>query len=95
MADAEAEAAPRAEMARLVAALRGRLWQLQTELCEQEVSEASSRAYCRGFCQVRAAPRGLSARWGRCGTSVAGARRALAEPDRGNAVRPRGVAVRP
>ncbi|OXB70995.1 UNVERIFIED_CONTAM: hypothetical protein H355_012547 [Colinus virginianus] len=39
-------------MARLVAALRGRLWQLQTELCEQEVSEASSRAYCRGFCQT-------------------------------------------
>lgn len=54
MADAEAEAAPRPEMQRLVAALRARLWQLQTELREQEVSEASSRAYCRGFCQVGA-----------------------------------------
>ncbi|XP_014804663.1 PREDICTED: zinc finger protein Rlf isoform X5 [Calidris pugnax] len=52
MADAEAEAAPRPEMQRLVAALRARLWQLQTELREQEVSEASSRAYCRGFCQT-------------------------------------------
>ncbi|XP_062450185.1 zinc finger protein Rlf isoform X3 [Rhea pennata] len=52
MADAEAEAAPRPEMQRLVAALRARLWQLQTELREQEVSEASSRAYCRGFCQI-------------------------------------------
>ncbi|NXG46813.1 RLF protein, partial [Psilopogon haemacephalus] len=39
-------------MQRLVAALRARLWQLQTELREQEVSEASSRAYCRGFCQT-------------------------------------------
>ncbi|XP_025932153.1 zinc finger protein Rlf isoform X2 [Apteryx rowi] len=52
MADAEAEAAPRPEMQRLVAALRARLWQLQAELREQEVSEASSRAYCRGFCQT-------------------------------------------
>ncbi|KAM6045518.1 zinc finger protein Rlf isoform 3-T4 [Chlamydotis macqueenii] len=52
MADAEAEAAPRPEMQRLVAALRARLCQLQTELREQEVSEASSRAYCRGFCQT-------------------------------------------
>ncbi|KYO48076.1 zinc finger protein Rlf isoform A [Alligator mississippiensis] len=39
-------------MPRLVAALRARLWQLQVELREQEVSEASSRAYCRGFCQT-------------------------------------------
>ncbi|NXX76678.1 RLF protein, partial [Urocolius indicus] len=39
-------------MQRLVAALRARLWQLHTELREQEVSEASSRAYCRGFCQT-------------------------------------------
>ncbi|NXP46861.1 RLF protein, partial [Heliornis fulica] len=39
-------------MQRLVAALRARLWQLQTELREQEVSEASSRTYCRGFCQT-------------------------------------------
>lgn len=77
MADAEAEAASRPEMQRLVAALRARLWQLQTELREQEVSEASSRAYCRGFCQVgagqgRAAARGCrpGARrrgWGRGG----------------------------
>ncbi|XP_065506778.1 zinc finger protein Rlf isoform X1 [Caloenas nicobarica] len=53
MADAEAEAAaPRPEMPRLVAALRARLWQLQAELRDQEVSEASSRAYCRGFCQT-------------------------------------------
>ncbi|XP_067386913.1 zinc finger protein Rlf isoform X2 [Emydura macquarii macquarii] len=52
MADAEAEAAPRPDMERLVAALRARLWQLQAELREQEVSEASSRAYCRGFCQT-------------------------------------------
>lgn len=57
MADAEAKAAPRPEMQRLVAALRARLWQLQTELREQEVSEASSRAYCRGFCQVGAGQR--------------------------------------
>ncbi|KAM8796053.1 zinc finger protein Rlf [Eudromia elegans] len=49
---ADAEAAPRPEMPRLVAALRARLWQLQAELREQEVSEASSRAYCRGFCQT-------------------------------------------
>lgn len=65
MADAEAEAAPRPEMQRLVAALRNRLWQLQTELCEQEVSEASSRAYCRGFCQVRGAARSAGRSWGR------------------------------
>ncbi|NWX06796.1 RLF protein, partial [Caloenas nicobarica] len=39
-------------MPRLVAALRARLWQLQAELRDQEVSEASSRAYCRGFCQT-------------------------------------------
>lgn len=65
MADAEAEAAPRPEMQRLVAALRNRLWQLQTELCEQEVSEASSRAYCRGFCQVRGAARSVGRSWGR------------------------------
>ncbi|XP_065553704.1 zinc finger protein Rlf isoform X1 [Lathamus discolor] len=52
MADAEAEAAPRPEMPRVVAALRARLWQLQAELREQEVSEPSSRSYCRGFCQT-------------------------------------------
>ncbi|XP_069731562.1 zinc finger protein Rlf isoform X1 [Phaenicophaeus curvirostris] len=52
MADAEAEAAARPEGQRLVAALRARLWQLQAELREQEVSEASSRSYCRGFCQT-------------------------------------------
>ncbi|KAM3657782.1 zinc finger protein Rlf isoform 2-T5 [Ammospiza maritima maritima] len=52
MADAEAEAAARPEVPRVVPALRARLWQLQTELREQEVSEASSRAYCRGFCQT-------------------------------------------
>ncbi|EMP29921.1 Zinc finger protein Rlf [Chelonia mydas] len=39
-------------MERLVVALRARLWQLQAELREQEVSESSSRAYCRGFCQT-------------------------------------------
>ncbi|NXW82038.1 RLF protein, partial [Alopecoenas beccarii] len=39
-------------MPRLLPALRTRLWQLQAELREQEVSEASSRAYCRGFCQT-------------------------------------------
>lgn len=62
MADAEAEAAAaRPELPRVVSALRARLWQLQAELREQEVSEASSRAYCRGFCQVgggRGGPRG-------------------------------------
>ncbi|XP_030394584.1 zinc finger protein Rlf isoform X7 [Gopherus evgoodei] len=52
MADAEAEASPRPAMERLVAALRARLWQLQEELREQEVSESSSRTYCRGFCQT-------------------------------------------
>ncbi|KAM4884883.1 zinc finger protein Rlf isoform 3-T3 [Sylvia borin] len=52
MADAEAEAAARPELPRVVSALRARLWQLQTELREQEVSETSSRAYCRGFCQT-------------------------------------------
>ncbi|XP_027747976.1 zinc finger protein Rlf isoform X1 [Empidonax traillii] len=52
MADAEAEAAARPEVARGVPALRARLRQLQAELREQEVSEASSRAYCRGFCQT-------------------------------------------
>lgn len=90
MADAEAEAAPRPEMQRLVAALRARLWQLQTELREQEVSEASSRAYCRGFCQVgagqgraaaqaagRVAGGGAGARVGRAGRPRRGARRAL------------------
>lgn len=56
MADAEAEASPRPDMERLVVALRARLWQLQAELREQEVSESSSRAYCRGFCQVGAGP---------------------------------------
>lgn len=54
MADAEVEAAARPEVPRVVSALRARLWQLQAELREQEVSEASSRAYCRGFCQVGA-----------------------------------------
>uniref|UniRef100_A0A8D0L434 RLF zinc finger n=1 Tax=Sphenodon punctatus TaxID=8508 RepID=A0A8D0L434_SPHPU len=52
MADAEAEPAVGPDMPRLVAALHARLWQLQAELSEQEVSEASSRAYCRGFCQT-------------------------------------------
>ncbi|XP_074977337.1 zinc finger protein Rlf isoform X6 [Caretta caretta] len=52
MADAEAEASPRPDMERLVVALRARLWQLQAELREQEVSESSSRTYCRGFCQT-------------------------------------------
>lgn len=52
MADAEADAALAPEMQRLSAGLRSRLWQLQAELSNQEVSEASSGAYCRGFCQV-------------------------------------------
>ncbi|XP_065277676.1 zinc finger protein Rlf isoform X5 [Emys orbicularis] len=52
MADAEAEASPRPDMERLVVALRACLWQLQAELREQEVSESSSRTYCRGFCQT-------------------------------------------
>ncbi|KAL8220234.1 UNVERIFIED_CONTAM: hypothetical protein K2H54_041118 [Gekko kuhli] len=51
MADAEADAALAPEMQRLSAGLRSRLWQLQAELSDQEVSEASSGAYCRGFCQ--------------------------------------------
>lgn len=33
--------------------LRPCLWQLETELREQEVSEVSSLKYCRSFCQVR------------------------------------------
>lgn len=33
--------------------LRPCLWQLETELREQEVSEVSSLNYCRSFCQVR------------------------------------------
>lgn len=33
--------------------LRPCLWQLETELREQEVSEGSSLNYCRSFCQVR------------------------------------------
>lgn len=79
MADAEAEAAARPEVSRVVPALRARLWQLQTELREQEVSEASSRAYCRGFCQVgggRGGPRrGLRAGYGQrgCGRGRHGA----------------------
>lgn len=32
--------------------LRPCLWQLETELKEQEVSEVSSLNYCRSFCQV-------------------------------------------
>lgn len=52
MADAEADAALQPEMQRLAAGLRARLWQLQAELSEQGVAEASSSAYCRGFCQV-------------------------------------------
>ncbi|XP_072466023.1 zinc finger protein Rlf isoform X1 [Notamacropus eugenii] len=32
--------------------LWSRLWQLETELREQEVSEGSSRVYCRSFCQT-------------------------------------------
>ncbi|XP_015284802.1 PREDICTED: zinc finger protein Rlf [Gekko japonicus] len=52
MADAEADAALAPEMQRLSAGLRSRLWQLQAELSDQEVSEASSGAYCRGFCQT-------------------------------------------
>lgn len=39
------------------------LWQLETELREQEVSEVSSLNYCRSFCQVR----GGLAGWGRQG----------------------------
>lgn len=79
MADAEAEAAARPELPRVVSALRARLWQLQAELREQEVSEASSRAYCRGFCQVgagRGGPRrGLQAGCGQrgCGRGRHGA----------------------
>ncbi|XP_072836353.2 zinc finger protein Rlf [Pogona vitticeps] len=52
MADAEADAALPPEMQRLAAGLRARLWQLQAELSEQGVAEASSSAYCRGFCQT-------------------------------------------
>lgn len=33
--------------------LRPCLWQLETELREQEVSEVSSLNYCRSFCQVK------------------------------------------
>ncbi|KAJ7304181.1 hypothetical protein JRQ81_011712 [Phrynocephalus forsythii] len=39
-------------MQRLAAGLRARLWQLQAELSEQGLAEASSSAYCRGFCQT-------------------------------------------
>ncbi|XP_062995775.1 zinc finger protein Rlf [Elgaria multicarinata webbii] len=52
MADAEADAALQPEMQPLAAGLRARLWQLQAELSEQGVAEASSGAYCRGFCQT-------------------------------------------
>uniref|UniRef100_A0A8D0BIC6 RLF zinc finger n=1 Tax=Salvator merianae TaxID=96440 RepID=A0A8D0BIC6_SALMN len=52
MADGEADAALQPEMQRLAAGLRSRLWQLQAELSEQEIAEASSSAYCRGFCQT-------------------------------------------
>nr|XP_056703319.1 zinc finger protein Rlf [Euleptes europaea] len=52
MADAEADAALPPETQRLSAGLRARLWQLQAELSDQEASEASSGAYCRGFCQT-------------------------------------------
>ncbi|KAH0631303.1 hypothetical protein JD844_005585 [Phrynosoma platyrhinos] len=54
MADAEADAALQPEMPRLAAALHSRLWQLQAELSERGVAEASSSgAFCREFCQVR------------------------------------------
>lgn len=36
-----------------VPGLRPCLWQLETQLREQEVSEISSLNYCRSFCQVR------------------------------------------
>lgn len=44
--------------------LRPCLWQLETELREQEVSEGSSLGYCRRFCQVsgRARLRGAGGR---------------------------------
>lgn len=41
--------------------LRPCLWQLETELREQEVSEGSSLNYCRSFCQVRGRLAGLRA----------------------------------
>lgn len=49
--------------------LRPCLWQLETELREQEVSEVSSLNYCRSFCQVRGRLAGRGWRggeaWGR------------------------------
>lgn len=42
-----------ASPAPVASGLRPCLWQLETELREQEVSEVSSLNYCRSFCQVR------------------------------------------
>lgn len=44
--------------------LRPCLWQLETELREQEVSEVSSLNYCRSFCQVRGGLAGRGLRGG-------------------------------
>ncbi|EGV97094.1 Zinc finger protein Rlf [Cricetulus griseus] len=72
-AGTETESMPRghrpASPASGASGLRPCLWQLETELREQEVSEVSSLNYCRSFCQVRSRRAGGGRRageaWGR------------------------------
>jgi hypothetical protein len=52
--------------------LRPCLWQLETELREQEVSEVSSLSYCRSFCQVRGGLDGRGWRGGEAGRRDSG-----------------------